>query len=109
MGSGRRAWGFNSDLTLNEMKEPLGPFSLKPWGDRESDWKPDSIWGELSNETSLRIFHIGEDGVGFVVHLYFYSEDPMSREHAMDAQRDLLERVLPAIGARDVHPTSLLD
>jgi hypothetical protein len=107
MASGRRAWGFNSDLTLEEMKDRLKLFSSKPWIDRDSDVKPDSIYGELSEESAVRIFSVGEDAMWFVAVLMVDADDTVAKQVATDALKNLMERVLPAVEARDIKPTDL--
>jgi hypothetical protein len=100
------AWGFKSELSLEDMKKRLDAVWPRPWRERDSDTKPDSISGALTNESSARIFEYGVNH--FVVNLSFVSHKGDVDSQLAQAKKRLLEDVLPVVQANDVTSISPL-
>ena len=97
------AWSFHSELPLPAMKAKLDSKGPRPWQVGDSDRHGDYLGGTVSPEGVARIYQVEE---GFVVNLKFLSMDGDATAQLERATGRVLQDVLPAVGARDVKPTS---
>jgi hypothetical protein len=102
----RTAYAFTSGYSLDEMKVLLDAASPAPWMIGSSHYHGDYLGGRLTPEAIARIYRIGD---GYVASLRFSSTRGDAVAHFDAAKEQLLSRVLPLVGARDVRATEPID
>jgi hypothetical protein len=93
------AVAFESRLSFDALYDRLNEIGPWKWRGTESDTYGDYLSSRPVKGVILRIF--GEPP-NWVLQIDFPEDAPMSRD---ELDRVLLERVFPAIGARNLHPT----
>jgi hypothetical protein len=90
---------FESRLSFDELYDRLNEIGPWTWRGTDSDTHGDHLWSRPVKGVTLRIF--GERP-NWVLQIHRRASSPMSRD---EIDRVLLERIFPAIGARNLHPT----
>ena len=105
MGYTVRAWRFSSPLSLSQMLARINESSPDQWMEGDSDTK-DYIGGALTEHTVGRIY----DARGhYVAHAKHYARRITLPWRVAAGERQMLQRVLPLIGARDVEPSDAFE
>ena len=97
------AFVFNSDLSLAQMKNTLEAGGQQEWTFGDSEWHGDYLGAAISADAVARIYATRREDL-FHASLRFVAEagDAGGRAQLLEAQRTLLEEVLPLVHARDV-------
>ena len=97
-----RAYTFECDLDLMELRtklESLGPWS---WKTRDSFYWGDYLSAKASDDASRKVrIYEREDG-GFQIDIFFEGEGDDAESDWETFFRDILDRLLPGVGATDV-------
>lgn len=96
---------FESDLPLAGMKRALSVPGQKEWVFGDSEWNGDYLGGNITPEAVARIYPTKRESL-FHVTLRFVTgtAEPHAEANLREAERTLLDQILPAIQARNVQP-----
>ncbi len=94
---------FESDLLFSEMRRALSVATREEWILGDSEWHGDYLGGNITPEAVARIYPTKRSTL-FHVCLRFVasSAEPNAVQKLHEAARTLLDRILPAIQARNV-------
>lgn len=96
------AYAFKSDLTLGEMFSRLQELGPWRWIERDSDRWDAYISALALDEPAWAMVKIFVEEGFYVVDVLFRSDHPDAQPQYEDVHRTLFERILPAIGGRDI-------
>jgi hypothetical protein len=96
---------FESDLPLAGMKRALSLAGKQEWIFGDSEWHGDYLGGSITPEAVARIYTTKRQDL-FRVSLRFVTSaaEPNAEAKLREAERTLLDQVLPAIHARNIQP-----
>jgi hypothetical protein len=103
------AYKFESALGLEEMLARLNEAGPWPWYDRDSDSLGYYISGAALRAPHRGIVKIVVEYDQFVVNALLESSEPDAKAVIENAERELMDRVLPSIGARKLVGTDTFD
>ncbi|MBZ5533482.1 MAG: hypothetical protein LAO20_18795 [Acidobacteriia bacterium] len=100
---------FESDLPLAGMKRALSVPGRHEWIFGDSEWHGDYLGGSITAEAVARIYPTKRQTL-FHVSLRFVTGtgEPHAEAKLREAERALLDQVLPAIQARNAQPAEPL-
>jgi hypothetical protein len=100
---------FESNLPLAGMKSALSVPGQNEWVFGDSEWHGDYLGGSITPEAVARIYPTKRQTL-FHVTLRFVTgaAEPNAEAKLREAERTLLDQVLPAIHARNIQPTQSL-
>jgi hypothetical protein len=107
--SSREAWSIASAVAHGQMKARLDAAYGTSWSWGDSAIHGDYLGGKVTPEGVVRIYEVGDR---FVVELRFYStaaSTATAAEQLAAAKASTLEKLLPAIEAKDVRETDPMD
>jgi hypothetical protein len=106
------AYTFKSDLTIEQMLDRLNEVGPWTWMERDNDrwanYMSATPFGDALRQLNVKIITEPENQDLFAVGLIFRSESPdVDADRALleTTRRTLFDRVLPAIGARELTKT----
>jgi hypothetical protein len=96
---------FECDLDLTRLLgklESLGPWS---WRTRDSYYWGDYLSAKASDDASRKVKIYERDDGGFQIDVFFEGEGDDAESNWETFYQDILERLLPGVGATDVKDT----
>jgi hypothetical protein len=115
MSAFNAAYGFKYGKSLEELRRALDASGPWRWVERDSAWYPEYISTHEAKDGALMKIGIIRTGIGFVVShagedfivdLLYESPAKDAGKRWQALQRDLVERLLPAVGAANVAPAT---
>ena len=97
------AYSFSTPLELNKIFTRLNERGPWRWMERDSEYYGDYLSCLTCPEgAKIKIF---EEGEQYVLNIRYKRDAPEAPAEWEELQRDIFERILPAVEARDLKPT----
>lgn len=103
------AYSFKTDLSLAQLFARLNEVGPWTWLERDNENWGDYLSSLASRDPYRTMVKIYEEPTHFVVQMRFESEEADAASVFDTLRATLFERLLPAIGARDLTPTDTYD